>query len=565
MLQFQLISGLEKIFADTKPQKWQKPELSGLYGETLSFQIAYYGDDTPRNHEQREICLKIKSPLQAEMNYRLVGLVPSNFPAFAEVDENYITDKPGLFPDVLLPISPRLGKIERTEESVEIWLRLSPRQWRALWIDIELNTSLRAGVYPIEAAVYDHEGRELWQDSLAIEVIPAVLPKQKLLHTEWFHADCLADYYGVPVFSERHWQIMENFVKTMVKHGINTLLTPIFTPPLDTMVGGERTTVQLVGVIADRAGYRFDFSRLEQWLEMAFGSGIEYIEISHLFSQWGAKYAPKIMAEKDGKLQKIFGWENEATGQEYQNFLHAFLPELTTFLEAKGLKQQVIFHISDEPHSGDVESYMKAKNSIKELLHDYYTMDALSTFEIYQSGIIEHPVVATDHIQPYLDNQVEGLWAYYCCSQKLKVANRFMAMPSARNRILGVQLYKYNIKGFLHWGYNFYNSQFSLEKIDPYFVTDAGEAFPSGDAFLVYPGENGQVIESIRLMVLSQAIQDLRAFQLLESLAGKDLVMKLIEGDLDKPIRFDEYPKTKEYLLELRAKVNQEIKQRIAD
>ncbi|MDO5085038.1 MAG: DUF4091 domain-containing protein, partial [Erysipelotrichaceae bacterium] len=160
---------------------------------------------------------------------------------------------------------------------------------------------------------------------------------------------------------------------------------------------------------------------------------------------------------------------------------------------------------------------MKAKNSIKELLHDYYTMDALSTFEIYQSGIIEHPVVATDHIQPYLDNQVEGLWAYYCCSQKLKVANRFMAMPSARNRILGVQLYKYNIKGFLHWGYNFYNSQFSLEKIDPYFVTDAGEAFPSGDAFLVYPGENGQAIESIRLMVLSQAIQDLRAFQLLES------------------------------------------------
>lgn len=562
MLQFQLVSGLEKVFADREPKKWQKKELSGLYGETLSFQIAYYGDDAVRTQEERGIRLKIKSPLQSAMRYRMVGLVPSNLPAYADVDDNYITDKPGLFPDVLLPISPRLGRVNCIEDNAEIRFRISPRQWRSFWVDIQVNDAFSSGTYPIEVIAFDHQGKELWQDKLTIEVIPVTLPKQKLLHTEWFHADCLADYYGVDVFSERHWQIIENFVKTMVKHGINTLLTPIFTPPLDTMVGGERTTVQLVGVKVSDAGYTFDFTKLKRWLDMAFAAGMEYIEVSHLFTQWGAKFAPKILAEKSGQLQKIFGWENEATGEEYQRFLHAFLPELTAFLEAEGIKEKVIFHISDEPHSGDVESYQKAKNSIKELLAGYYIMDALSTFEIYQSGIIEHPVVATDHIQPYLNHGVEGLWAYYCCSQRLKVANRFMAMPSARNRILGVQLYKYDIKGFLHWGYNFYNSQYSLEKINPYFVTDAGEGFPSGDAFLVYPADNGEAIESVRLMVLSQAMQDLRAFQHLESLTDKEFVMNLIEGNLSTEIRFDQYPKAEEYLSELREKVNQEIKAR---
>ncbi|MFR9162180.1 MAG: glycoside hydrolase domain-containing protein [Ruthenibacterium lactatiformans] len=41
----------------------------------------------------------------------------------------------------------------------------------------------------------------------------ARLPAQTLLHTEWFHADCLASYYGVAPLSEEHWRILENFIR----------------------------------------------------------------------------------------------------------------------------------------------------------------------------------------------------------------------------------------------------------------------------------------------------------------------------------------------------------------
>jgi hypothetical protein len=116
--------------------------------------------------------------------------------------------------------------------------------------------------------------------------------------------------------------------------------------------------------------------------------------------------------------------------------------------------------------------------------------------------------------------------------------------------------------GFLHWGYNFWNTQYSLKNINPYQVTDAGCAFPSGDPFIVYPGEEGP-IPSIRLKVLQQALFDLRALKLLESMTSKKYVLKILEAGLDKPLTFDEYPIDKGYLISVRRKINEEIEKNI--
>lgn len=135
-------------------------------------------------------------------------------------------------------------------------------------------------------------------------------------------------------------------------------------------------------------------------------------------------------------------------------------------------------------------------------------------------------------------------------------------MPSARNRIIGVQFYKYKIAGFLHWGYNFWFSQHSRGPIDPYRNTDANYAFPSGDAFLVYPGEQGP-IESIRLEVFYEALQDLRALQLLEQLYGRSYVIEALEERFHESITFNSYPREAEWILSFRDWVNYQIKEKI--
>ena len=121
-----------------------------------------------------------------------------------------------------------------------------------------------------------------------------------------------------------------------------------------------------------------------------------------------------------------------------------------------------------------------------------------------------------------------------------------------------MQLYKYGINGFLHWGYNFYYSQLSKRAINPFLVTDADEAFPSGDAFCVYPAEDGP-IESIRSVVFYEALQDIRACKFLESYIGKAGVDAIIDENGVKS--FNEYPRTDRAVAQIRERINNKIEE----
>lgn len=220
---------------------------------------------------------------------------------------------------------------------------------------------------------------------------------------------------------------------------------------------GKEQPLSLWGVTKKNEEYFFDYTKFHRWITLCKEIGFDYFEMSHLFSQWGAKFPPKIVAEQ----------------------------------------------------------------------------------RLKESG------------KRFLDAGMEDGWTYYCVGQGYKVSNRFIAMPGWRTRILGVQLYKYRMEGFLHWGFNFYNTQYSLHPVDPYRENDADDAFPAGDAFIVYPGENGEVVESMRLPLIEDAMLDVRLLEYLEELTDRETVMKPVEQNESFEIRFDEYPRGAEYLLNL--------------
>lgn len=543
--EMKLLSALAKVFQDEEPV--YQPEcmkLSGLWGETVSFQAAYTGT----NFMRERLDVRVTSSIEKWVRVRTVEQVPVGRATNGIVDDNYLKTTSGLYPDLLRDVKD--GKAV-----------VCTKQWRSLWIDVEITDEIPAGDYEIVIALLK-EGEAVCQAAAKLHVIGAQLTKQTIMHTEWMHADCLADYYNVGVFSEEHWKLLENYFIESVKRGCNMMLTPIFTPPLDTAVGGERTTVQLVDVEVRDGQYLFEFEKMKRWVDLCRKCGIEYFEMSHIFSQWGAKYAPKVMALVDGKEEKIFGWHTPAVG-EYTRFLQSFLPRLIEKLKEWGIADVTYFHISDEPWEEHLESYKAARDSLGDMLKGFHTFDALSNYDYYARGLVDKPIPGNNEIEEFLEHGLTDMWTYYCTGQFYEVGNRFMSMPSARNRIYGVQLYKYDIVGILHWGYNFYNSQFSLEHINPYEVTDSGNAFPAGDPFLVYPGADGHPEESIRMMVHYEALTDLRAMKMLESLTSKEYVMELIEGDLGEPITFKRYPKSDMYLITLRNRINKEIEKRI--
>lgn len=540
-IELRCLNSLAKVIAHHElDSRYFLERATTFSNEIYSFQVAYRSEQLIKG-----LRIEIESPLAECMTVRKVGLVPSELACYGDHDDYIISDHPGLYPDPLMPM----------DANGEVAL---PGSWSSLWITVDLKNQHPEGVYPIDVILLSADGNRMGSERIDLQVLSGSLPKQRLIRTEWFHTDCLANHYNVNVFSEEHWTLIEQYVQTAVKQGINMILTPLFTPPLDTEVGGERTTVQLVEVERDENKYRFDFSLLERWIALGERCGVEYFEFSHLFTQWGAQFAPKIMAAEKGQLKRIFGWETDATGEEYGQFLEAFLPELDQFIKKQGIQDRVFFHVSDEPTLDNLESYRAASSRLSQLLQGYPTFDALSDYEFYGHGLVNTPVVANNHIDSFISRGVDNLWTYYCCAQYKKVSNRFFALPSERNRIIGFQLYKFDIRGFLHWGYNFWYSQYARKMVNPFVQTDADRAFPSGDAFLVYPGETGP-IESIRMVVFYEALQDIRALEMLEGLIGRERTIAMIEEDLAVPLTFSDYPHEPNWIITKRDRINQLI------
>ena len=319
------VSSLDKIFPD-EPFQPQTPCTGAamFLNERFSFQAAYCLEGPQILHAN----VALSGSLKDEVVFRQTGLVPSELPIFPEADDFLLRTTPGLYPDPLYPVKEPLTLI--------------PGQWRGLWFTVPAECTLPAGSYDLTITFTCDDGAVLGSCTFTVERLDACLPEQTLLHTEWFHTDCIADWYKTPVFSEEYWTLVEKYMKEAAKYGINMLLTPLFTPPLDTAPGGERTTVQLIDVSLSDGTYTFNFEKLERWLSLCERSGIRYMEFSHLFTQWGAGHAPKIMAKvantgegMQGKetVKQIFGWATDAASDEYREFLEAFLPGLMEFIE----------------------------------------------------------------------------------------------------------------------------------------------------------------------------------------------------------------------------------------
>ena len=456
--------------------------------------------------------------------------------------DDYVLHSPnGYYPDLL--VEEKTFDVKKGENTV-LWVSLS---------------DLKAGENGI-VFTFVKDGRALASCAYKLTVIGAALPETDIPFTNWMHYDCIAEKTGTEPFSASFYACFERYLTAYVEAGFNTLLIPTFTPALDTAVGGERRTTQLVKVYLENGEYRFDFSELEKFLDFVSERGIQYYEFAHLYTQWGAEFCPKVVAIVDGEEKKIFGWETGSESEEYKTFLNAYLPALNRLLEGRGIVQNCFIHLSDEPHEEHVERYKRLYDFVKPLIGKMRTFDALSEFSFYQKNAVDLPAVLTSRTRPFEVEKVEH-FAYYCCDPCTNYeSNRFFAMPSERTRSIGVQLYRNGARGFLHWGYNFYNAQYSVRVIDPYEETDAGGRFPSGDSYIVYPYGQG-VRKSIRYFLMNEAFDDYRACRLAESVVGKEKTTALLKEH--GVYGYSCYPKTGAAFKRMREDLNQLVEKTI--
>lgn len=535
MILLKTINAMEKILPTVTPQ------LDSTFGKAFTnemhaFQIAIFND-------ARENCkrmkLKVFGKLAKDTTFSTVELVPASRTAI-DVDDYYLTTEPCLMPDLLKPI----GKMG---------ICVAPKQWKSVWVCVQNKNGLKVGKHSLKFVLYDENGVQQGEVLYTLEVLPSFLPKSDIKITNWMHYDCISSLHKVKLFSESFYKIFDKYLRAYTECGNNMLLTPLFTSPLDTLVGGERKTAQLVKVYKYDGEYTFSFEELKKFIFFVLDRGIEYIEFSHLFTQWGGEYCPKIVAETDAGVKKLFGWETPSNSSEYERFLSSFLPALVTELEKWGVKDRCCFHLTDEPHANHLENYANCRARVKKHIKRMPILDALSDYSFFEKGLVDMPVVCTNRYRAFIDNKTKNIFAYYCCVPSNEYySNRLLHMPLLRARIIGFQLYANESKGFLHWGFNFYNTAYSLETVNPYSDTSAGGLFPAGDSFVVYPTKKG-VLRTMRSETLCVAFQDYRLCKLVENKIGKVKTLEILkESGING---FNEYPRSEIVYEQIRDKL----------
>lgn len=520
---FCVSSAYKTPFGDTSEyKKYIIGTGSMLSGECFSFEVLF----TAPENKTTPVSIRVMCELPTKV-YRIDNLAVINA-ANDYMEPGYISNSPGLMPDLLMPrssVPEIIGRGDSYFEANEENLLNANTFFSSLWVDVNPDGApINSGIYSINVVMTDLTNNEvIAEKTLNLTVIGAELSENNLIYTNWFHVDSLCAYHKVKKYSDAFYKIFEKYIKNAASHGMTTLLTPMFTPPLDTPIGSLRKNVQLVQIEKKNGEYIFDFSLAEKFIRTAKACGIKVFEHSHLFTQWGAINAPSIY-DKSGKL--LFGWDTDAQGVKYREFIRSYLRAFLAFCDGIGLsKSELLFHISDEPVTHNKENYKAATSIVGDILKGYRIADALSEPEFYTDGLVKTPIACVDRADDFESVGAECMLYYTCGTYTRYAPNRLISTTSARTRVLGLILYRYNAVGFLHWGYNYYFDRLTSGCFDPKSAPCGYKLLP-GASYLVYPTKNG-ILTSMREKYMREAVSDFRRLKTLEKLIGRDSVFKL--------------------------------------
>lgn len=185
--------------------------------------------------------------------------------------------------------------------------------------------------------------------------------------------------------------------------------------------------------------------------------------------------------------------------------LCAEMEAFSAFLKRNGWQDKVLFHIMDEPdvhYKSDADlqarrvQFFMAANIVRRYLPGVRIIEAVKT-TLFRGGV-DVMVPITDSYEQNksaFDDAIamgDEVWTYVCCAPEGKWLNRFLDSPLQNGRLLFWGCAANRLSGYLHWGYNqFGGVPNPFEATACRNNTGIGTAYPCGDAFIVYPGEDG--------------------------------------------------------------------------
>ena len=529
-----LVPSTIRLFPNDAPPARGLASLDVALNERFSFQLALHADEAVR------VRVALGGPEDWSLRVRRVGFVPvphHNPPVLPDpLETDGLGRIPGFVPDPLFDECETLLPQEETN---------------AFWFTVWPGPDASPGRHRLDAVVETLDGQGLPTGRarrlpLVVRVHTVRLAPRRGFHvTHWFYADCLMDRLGAAGFDATFWKILPAYFRDMAEHGQDTIYVPLFTPPLD----GVKRPSQLLRVGRRRGGgWSFDWTDVRRYVRLARRCGLRTFEWCHLFTAGGCRNALRVYEGQGERETLLWPADTQATAPVYRRFLAQLLPELLKFLRTERIVGASLFHLSDEPSGPEGKAnYAAARQMLREIAPWMRFLDAVSEIDYCRDGVVDTPVPTIDKVPDFHAAGIPS-WCYYCCEPRGAFLQHFLDTPLAKIAMHGFLFWRWPLRGFLHWGLNYWNVAKTRTPVDPYAVSD-GTWWPGwayGDTFLVYPGAEGPV-DSIRWEVFSEAMQD---YALLESLGVPR------DDPLLAPIRsFADFPKNADWRLAARRRL----------
>ena len=499
----------EKNFAVT-------PELVGAKNDEIYFQLVMADKDEFAYSVGREPFFTVQGLIDI---YRIEVVLDGTDLSAECFPEDFADDDDGLrYSDILLKSCNRYCK---KHQIGIVFVKIN--------VPVAARAGKRSGKINIYTRVMTEDERLFASLPFEFDIYDYAIPQgrdRKFCLDLWQHSANIARYHEVGLFSDEHFALLENYVKSLAELGQRAVTLVASDGPWCSQKAYNHVTGQsdlfeyaMFFAVKDKNGnFRFDFSPMKRYAELCFRHGItEEIDVFGLIGVWQDE-AMKLgspIAEDPAAPRLRYYDEADGCYKYMRNNVEKdlYFSALMDFFKKEGWLEKLKI-IADEPADWDV--YYKQKCHFEKLYPDikYKTainhVDALKNIDHKNTDIA--PFIMTigsdgDWLRKYAAKKSSSKIYYYVCGGP-KFPNTFILSNLLECRLVPILAKHLGIDGFLRWNYTVWPK-------DP--RRELHYMFHSGDLNFVYPSRGGDVLYSLRYFALKSGIVD---FELLSAADG---------------------------------------------
>lgn len=306
---------------------------------------------------------------------------------------------------------------------------------------------------------------------ILLRVYKAVVPElqnSNFSMINWLNLGSIEKAHNLQADSEAYWNMVDRYLANQIDMRNNHIMLPSGVPVRDE-----------TGKVAD-----FDFSAAVKLGNIALKAGFEYVYGGFVarFTDWQ-------------KPEHYLNWDRDISVITFEAYrqLKIYFTKLWSIVIENGWKDNYMQCLVDEPQFSNSEHYRILSGICRKFMPGVIINDPVESTDL--EGAVDIWVVKQSvfekHLSKFKELQSLGeeMWIYTCGFPAGHTMNRVMDLPLLVSRLPMWMCYLYDAKGFLHWGYNVLNEE-PFEN-SCYYFGDPEKLYPPGNAFIVYPGDDG--------------------------------------------------------------------------